>query len=194
MQHAADETLKPVVGQCTRGEPIRAVRAAYRVVMSSASADDPIQAAIRSVEGIRRWARAGEVAPHKPLLLLLALSRVKEGAPRFVDFNDIEQPLRDLIQQFGTPRSHVHPEYPFWRLQNDKLWEVVDAASFPTRKSNTDAPISALRARHAQGGLPELLDKALRKDPEGLRRLADAVASRFFPGDERTVLQATGLT
>ena len=159
----------------------------------SATTPDPIFSAQAHVESIRRWTRGDETAPHKPLLLLLALKRVQDGAPRLVDFNDIEPPLRDLLHRFGPKRQNVHPEYPFWRLQRDGLWEVIDADSFPSRQSNTDPPLSVLRARHAQGGLPESLDRALRKDRNGLRALAEAVAARFFPDEKHDVLRAVGL-
>jgi putative restriction endonuclease len=154
---------------------------------------DPIEDAITSVQKLRRWERHGEAAPHKPLLLLLALKGVHDGAPSFVDFNTIERPLRDLLRQFGPGRVHLHPEYPFWRLQNDGLWVVLDAESFPARQSNTDPPISALRSHHAQGGFPPDLDGALRRDPDGLRRLVRVVATTFFAGSAREVLGAIGL-
>ncbi len=41
-----------MVGKCNRGEPPCGARAAYRVVMSSALAVDPIQAAIRRARAV----------------------------------------------------------------------------------------------------------------------------------------------
>ena len=37
-------------------------------------------------ENIRRAQRDGVYAPHKPLLILLALARVQRGEPRLVEF------------------------------------------------------------------------------------------------------------
>lgn len=143
---------------------------------------------------MRLWRRRGEQAPHKPLLLLYALRRVQLGESRLVDFNVAESPLRELIERFSPNRARVHPEYPFWRLQHDGLWEVEDAETFPSRKSNTDPPLTELRNRHAEGGFPTRLDAALRADPRAVAGLAQAIVSRFFPDEEvGAVLEAVGL-
>ena len=44
-------------------------------------------------ENIRRAQRAGVFAPHKPLLILLALARVQRGEPRLVEFAAIDDAL-----------------------------------------------------------------------------------------------------
>ena len=113
--------------------------------------------------------------------------------PRLVDFNEIEAPLRQLLRSYGPPRSSYHPEYPFWRLQHDRIWEVVDPHSFPPRRSNTDPPVSALRSRHAQGGLIAPLYDALRRDPPLAARFGDLIASVHFPDMKGEVLTATGV-
>jgi putative restriction endonuclease len=46
--------------------------------------------------------------------------------------------LTGLLKEFGPPRQSYHPEYPFWRLQNDGAWEVHAAGSLKARKGNTD--------------------------------------------------------
>lgn len=141
-----------------------------------------------SLGQIRRWSRAGEHAPHKPLLVLYAIARTLDGSER------LEDPLRILLQQFGPPsRQRVHPEYPFWRLQHDGFWEVVDASSFAPRMSNTDPPISELRRRDARAGFITIVDSDLRTHPDGARDCAAGLALRFFPGRETRVLDAVGL-
>lgn len=142
---------------------------------------------------MRPWRRGAEAAPHKPLLILWALRRVQLGKPRLVDFNDAEAELRELISRFSPGRTRIHPEYPFWRLQADGIWEVEDAESFPSRQSNTDPPITALRERHARGGFPEALDRTLRADPQAVEELVLAVVRRFFDsGEHADVLLAVG--
>lgn len=147
-----------------------------------------------AIERLRPWRRGSEQAPHKPLLLLLALRRVQINEPRLVDFNSIEGPLSELIQQFSPRRSHIHPEYPFWRLQHDGLWEVLDAPTFSSRKSNTDPPVSELRSRPAIGGFPAQLDAALRTQPKVVAELALMVLGRFIAAEDRNrVVEAVGL-
>lgn len=149
--------------------------------------------AIAAIERIRPWRRGMEQAPHKPLLLLLALRRVQLGEPRLTDFRSIELPLRELIREYSPGRSRVHPEYPFWRLQHDGLWEVLDADTYSSRKSNTDPPVSELRNRPAIGGLPANLDATLRSSPAALCEIANLIARRFFPeGEAQQVLDSVG--
>jgi putative restriction endonuclease len=54
---------------------------------------------LRAFEDIRRAQRAGVYAPHKPLLILLALGRVQRGEPRQVEFAAIEHLLKQLLVQ-----------------------------------------------------------------------------------------------
>lgn len=138
-----------------------------------------------------RWSRRGVHAPHKPLLVLMALGSAIRGEDRLMSFASVEEPLRQLIKDFGPLRQQVHPEYPFWRLQMDGFWEVRDAKSFGSRKSNTDPPISQLRERDAQAGfLPEIY-AALSSNRLLASDCAGTLAVRFFPGRETDVLNAT---
>ena len=67
------------------------------------------------------WKRGGQRAPHKPLLLLLALGRVINNEERLVSYVDIERRLKPLLRRFGPPRKAFHPQFPFGRLPNDKV-------------------------------------------------------------------------
>ena len=152
-----------------------------------------VDRALAALERMQPWRRGGETAPHKPLLLLWAIRRLQLGRPRLVDFNDAEAELRELIARFTPGRSRVHPEYPFWRLQADGLWEVEEAHEFPSRASNTDPPLSVLRERHARGGFPEDLYLALRRDSEAADAFALAVVRKCFAtADHAEVLVAVG--
>lgn len=142
---------------------------------------------------LQRWSRAGVHAPHKPLLVLYTIGRTLRGEQRLVDFNDIEHPLGELIERFGAERQRIHPEYPFWRLQHDGFWEVIDADSFGARRSNTDPPVTELRQRHAQGGFLSDIDRQLRNDVPSALDCAAGLAIRFFPRRETAVLDAAGV-
>ena len=54
---------------------------------------------------IKMWKRAEERAPHKPLLVLLELSRFFRGEPRFVTFQEICPTLSLLLLRYGPPRK-----------------------------------------------------------------------------------------
>ena len=133
---------------------------------------------LKQIDEINVWKRGGQRAPHKPLLLLIALGRVLSGRGRLASYpQDIEPKLRELLQRFGPPRKALHPEFPFNHLRTDCLWEVPESASL-TVKSNGEFPVPELRSQNIEGGLPEAIHHMLRNAPE----LAGEAAQRLLDG------------
>jgi len=133
---------------------------------------------LKRIRNLNVWQRGGQRAPHKPLLILLALGRIQRGENRLAAYPDIENKLADLLREFGPPREAVHPEYPFWRLQRDGLWEVIETHPLRRRASNTDALASELRRFQIPGGFPEEIDNLFRQD----RSLVAEVALQLLQG------------
>lgn len=127
---------------------------------------------------LRQWKRGEQRAPHKPLLLLLALARITRGEPRLTPFSELEADLSRLLREFGPPRRTQKPHYPFWRLQNDGLWEIPQAGSVQT---NTSGDIRLTDARRLTGGLPESRHETLRADPRALQRMVAEILDAYFP-------------
>jgi hypothetical protein len=147
---------------------------------------------LEAITQLRRWTRDGKVAVHKPLLLLIALERVRRGLPRLVSFVDVEQQLRTLIAEFSPIPGPSHPEYPFWRLQADGLWEVPEAQRIPSRASNSDPPISVLRQRRVQAGLPVPFYALLRARGDVLDQAVSTTLQHFPPEVRPRVLARLG--
>ena len=62
-------------------------------------------------------------APHKVLLFLVAYQAYKQGHERLLSFEHYIQPrMHKLLSKLGN--NNPRPEYPFWRLQNDGIWDV----------------------------------------------------------------------
>jgi putative restriction endonuclease len=122
------------------------------------------------------WRRGDERAPHKPLLLLYALARLQRGEPRLVSFEELDEQVRHLLMEFGPPRKSFHPEYPFWHLQSDGLWEIPQLddlnADLERRSRKNNPPKSQLVRIGAKGGLPADLDAQLRARPDLVNRIA----------------------
>ncbi len=69
---------------------------------------------VQDLTNVTVWKRGSQRAPHKPLLLHLALARVQRGEERLASFEEeIEPRLERLLREFGPPRQSFHPEYPF---------------------------------------------------------------------------------
>lgn len=113
----------------------------------------------RTVYGITVWRRGDERAPHKPLLALYAIARLLRSRERMIPYSEIDRELGKLLIEFGPRRQSYHPEYPFWRLQNDGLWEVSPTKGLATRSSNTDPKRSerALDLRRHNFSWPNVL-------------------------------------
>ena len=147
-----------------------------------------------AVASLRTWSRGEQRAVHKPLLLLLLIADAKHGGTGRLEFTGVEAALARLLEEFGPPRKSVHPEYPFWYLQTDGLWEVEDAASFPLRRAGRSVGVRVLRERNAAGRVPEPLWRALVADPALQRDLVDGLLSDYWPESMHQAIRlATGV-
>ena len=143
--------------------------------------------------GIRTWRANGNRAPHKPLLLLWAIGRCLDGEPRLVSYARADEVLRDLLQRFGPHRKAVHTVDPFWRLRNDRVWEVPDDERIREGPGG-NAFKSSLLALNAHGGFPVHIFEELRRNPELAMRIAHSlVEDQFAPSIRDDVLEAVGL-
>jgi putative restriction endonuclease len=127
------------------------------------------------------WKQGDQRAPHKPLLLLLALARAGRGEDRLMSFAEIEAPLKDLLGEFGPPRRSHHAHLPFWHLQTDGIWEIV---SLPVPAPGTigDTPaVTLMRAGNVRGGLVEEIHSAIVQDKGLLREAALTLLETSFP-------------
>ena len=84
------------------------------------------QRLLDAIDGLRPWKRGDTRAPHKPLTLLWAFGRVRQGKPRLASYaQDAHEPIARLLKEFGPPRKVVHPENPFWHLQSEGEGGIV---------------------------------------------------------------------
>jgi len=140
------------------------------------------------------WLRAGERAPHKPLLALYALGRAVRGDDRLIPFSRIEEPLKRLLRDFGPVRKVLHPEYPFWRLRNDGVWEVLCDESALEPGGDAAPSRGELIRRSARGGFVQEIYDAVRREPGLASEVAHLLLNAHFPDSvHEDLLFATGL-
>lgn len=139
------------------------------------------------------WRRGDARAPHKPLLVLLALGRLSRGL-QDVPFIECEPILASLIRDFGPTGAAPHPEYPFWRLQNDGVWTVDSDRPMRVRVSNSDPPRTELRSARARGHLTQTILEELRHEPSQIGQVAQRLLDANFPQSlHDDILDAVGL-
>jgi putative restriction endonuclease len=140
------------------------------------------------------WSRGDQRAPHKPLLVLYALGQWSRGEKTEIPFKQVDADLTGLLKEFGPPRQSYHPEYPFWRLQNDGVWVVHATGPMTPRQSNTDARKSELLAKNASGGFSPDVQAALASDPALASEIAARLLESHFPESiHADILNAVGL-
>lgn len=107
-------------------------------------------------------------------------------------FEEVNEPLEELLQEFGPTRQQVHPEYPFWRLENDEIWEVEWPRTSQVRERGQSEPSAAylLREGVAAGFNPEV-QALLESDPALRRKAAFLLLARSFPSTYHEDILAT---
>lgn len=138
---------------------------------------------LRKIAAVNVWRKAGVRAPHKPLLILLGLALYQQGKKSNVLFVDIEDQLRALLTEYGPPRTHVHPEYPFWRLQHDGLWEIETDRDMQSRQGHDDPRVTELRSSKARGFFPEWIIRLLDRHEDLTRDIVARVLTAHFPSE-----------
>ena len=147
------------------------------------------------IDKLNVWRRGDERAPHKPLLLLLALARQQRGESRMAHYErDIRDRLKGLLRSFGPHRRSFRPEFPFWYLQSDDLWEIPDDDLARIRGGSGSPTDRRLRDAGARGGLPRSTERLLARRPELIVQAAQRILDgHFTPSLHDSICDAVGL-
>ncbi|MBT8123626.1 MAG: HNH endonuclease [Gammaproteobacteria bacterium] len=154
---------------------------------------------IDEIKNISTWKRGSNRAVHKPLLLLLSLAAILRGDERLTSYKNIKEQLEQLLRDFGPPRQSTHPEYPFWRLQNDgEFWEIPEKElaikARGERIRTGDVPSSVLLDINARGGFRKALYKQLCKEPQTAVDMVKTILEEHFPHSiHLSLLNAVGM-
>ncbi len=157
------------------------------------SPDDPIRDDLEQrVADLNVDASGGQRKPHKPLLLLYAIARLVRFGERELPFEQVRAALMPLLGAYAPPvRAQHHPEYPYWHLRSDGLWEIPGADAL--ERGAKGFPLMSGFQRSI-GRLPETYARALRDDPALVRRVVQILLDEHFePSLHEDVLAAVGL-
>ncbi|VXC61218.1 conserved hypothetical protein [Burkholderia sp. 8Y] len=149
---------------------------------------------LQRFEALKIWQRGDERAPHKPLLVLLALGLYSRGV-REVPFNQYESKLNELLREFGPWRRTLYPEMPFLRLQSDDVWRVAAHGSGGLLASNAALTKTQLRTIDATGRFSDDVQRAFDRNPQAIDAVARMMLDAHFPDSmHEDILAAVGLT
>jgi putative restriction endonuclease len=142
-------------------------------------------------DGIRQFARGGRRAPHKPLLLLYALARLKHDRQAEVRFNTTEAIVNPLLRSYGPWGSGAHVSYFYGRLVNDGLWLLPDRAELVDATGNVRERLA--RERDAPAGFTPDVLATFERVPELIDVVALHLLERHFaPSLHEEILGALG--
>ncbi|SCL20333.1 putative restriction endonuclease [Micromonospora rhizosphaerae] len=159
------------------------------------------QEVLERLTSLRLHQQTGRRAPHKPLLVLLALGQITRGGSSELPWSQAQERLSDLIAEFGPASKTGRAQsaaYPFTRLRSDGVWIL-------SRNVPMDL-VGPLASHNVVGRLDAATESALRRDPELVRRVARALVEQHFPPtiapdvltaaglDPDDILQAPGVT
>lgn len=144
--------------------------------------------AAERLTALRQYQASGERAPHKPLLVLLALGQLVDTGSSRLEWSDVESRLGQLLAEFGPPTraGAPSPAYPFTRLRSDGVWQL-------SREVPNDN-LGPLREAPIDGMFTADIEAELHENPEEVPRIAQAIAlSQFAPSLVPDGLAAVGL-
>jgi putative restriction endonuclease len=150
--------------------------------------ESQVRETLDRLASLRQHQQDGRRSPHKPLLVLLALSRLMANGSSELLWDDAERELADLLEEFGPPSRTGRAQsaaYPFTRLRSDGVWTL-----------DRDVPmdnVGPLRAG-VTGRFEASLEAALRSRPELVGDVARGLVEAHFPATVAPdVLVAVGL-
>ena len=136
---------------------------------------EPGDLPLRRLLQLRQHEAGGRRAPHKPLLVLLALGQLAQTGSSEVSWSLAEKRLADLISEYGPATTTGRTQaaaYPFTHLRSDGVW-VLDH----------DVPmdrITPLRQEGVTGRLEPSLERELKANPLALASTARALVEAHF--------------
>ncbi len=133
------------------------------------------EAAFARLTALRQYQAQGLRAPHKPLLVLLALSQLANTGSSELPWSVVEQRLGSLLREFGPPTADgaPKPSFPFTRLRSDGVWLLSENVP-------NDA-VGPLREGQVTGRLTPDIEEDLARNPAEVDRIVRAIVGSQFP-------------
>ena len=143
--------------------------------------NDPAAKLQGLISKIVTWKKGEKRAPHKPLMLLLAIGNLQRSGKRLQPFAEVVNPMTHAMETFGPASRVPTPQYPFWRLKNDELWDFEADGPLRIRKSSDDPTKTALIEKGARAGFLPVYDDLLRRDKALQARVIHQILDAHFP-------------
>jgi len=152
------------------------------------------QEILNHFQSLTVWKSGDRRAPHKPLLVLLAIGYLQNEDQRLLSYKEVDPKLKELLTEFGTPRNDGNTHYPFWRLKNDGMWEVERGDELVLNSSG-GVRKTALREKDIRAGFQPEVYEFLKEHPSAVNKICSQLLDAHFPDTiHEDIIHETGLT
>ena len=137
---------------------------------------------LENLRSVKQWTRGSVRAPHKPLLLLIALARISQDNPQFIPYSEVDKNLSNLLRDWSPPSRVPRPNTldPFRRLPSDSLWELRDQDG-ETIKNPRQMERRQLLDDNIVGGFPDEVHQLLKSDSKLFKEAVQTVLTANWP-------------
>jgi putative restriction endonuclease len=131
--------------------------------------------ALERLTALRQYQGDGNRAPHKPLLVLLALGQLASSGSSVMPWSVVQERLGGLLAEFGTAASNgaSSAAYPFTRLRSDGVWQL-------SRDVPNDS-LGPLNEEPIDGHFTSEIEQELSMSSETLNAVARVLVENQFP-------------
>lgn len=151
---------------------------------------------LNKIGKIKMWPQKDKRAPHKPLLILLALRYLRIDKKKRIKYSEVETELGELLVKYGRSTTSINPHQPFWRLRKDDdgtIWRISGEENVE-ETSKKDAYISDLRKDEVSAGFTNEIIDLLEGDDEVFKNLVQFLLDENFPNSlHNEILHDVGL-
>ena len=132
-------------------------------------------------------------SPHKPLLILYAIGKLRRDGTRLHPYAVIDEDLGRLLQEFGPSKNRKLTQDPFWRLQKNGVWHVTNGDNITEDGSGNVKKSELLEYNVSAGFLEEIIEK-FQTDPTLYIEITQMMLDKAFPDSiHNEVLQAVDI-
>ncbi|CAD5299639.1 MULTISPECIES: phosphorothioated DNA-binding restriction endonuclease [unclassified Imperialibacter] len=146
---------------------------------------------LQKFETIRTWGNGDKRAPHKPLLILLALGSLQNNKESLA-YREVDEKLTSLLEEFGSSKNQ-RPFYPFVRLANDHIW-TFDKPELIESYHGEDPGRPFLFDNDIHAGFSPAIIEVFNEYPTLINEVAHYILDSNFPESiHNDILSAVGL-
>lgn len=132
------------------------------------------------LENISVWKEGDKRAPHKPVMLLYAISEFQKGRD-ILSYEEIDKPVSQILKSLMPNKKVINPHYPFWYLKNDGVWHIPNAGDIKFRKGKTEPLKSELKKFGTKAGFNSDVIELIKREPDILPEAIHLLLETHFP-------------